>query len=299
MTQFIELLHQRHLARRSCTRCVALGFVVIFKSSHVINFAHGSIVLLGAFSIAKLVGRPRLPARPSLVGVAIAAVAAALIYCRDPAPRPRPRRRHGDDRDDRRRHRARHRAGAPDRPGGAEHRRPVGLGVVRFGDFSIPEARVAAAVVALVLLGAFLAAFRFSPWGVAMRAAAEDGEAAALMGIRLRRVVTGAWFVAGALAAVGAIFLVTFPTPGVDRDVGPGRAQRVPGRDPRRAGLRRRRGRRRPDHRRRRRRCRPATRTRSRSSGAASARSRRTSSWCSCCWWRPAGLFGTKELTRV
>jgi branched-chain amino acid transport system permease protein len=40
------------------------------------------------------------------------------------------------------------------------------------------------------------------------------------MGIRLKRVATGAWFIAGALAAVGAIFLTTFPTPGVDRASG-------------------------------------------------------------------------------
>jgi branched-chain amino acid transport system permease protein len=97
---------------------------------------------------------------------------------------------------------------------------PWGSDVVRFGDFSLPEARVAAAVAALVLLGGFMAAFKFSPWGVAMRAAAEDPQAAALMGIRLSRVATGAWFIAGALAAVGAIFLVTFPTPGVDRASG-------------------------------------------------------------------------------
>ena len=37
----------------------------------------------------------------------------------------------------------------------------------------------------------FFAAFKYSDWGVAMRAAAEDGEAAALMGIRLGRVA--AW----------------------------------------------------------------------------------------------------------
>jgi len=92
--------------------------------------------------------------------------------------------------------------------------------VVRFGAFGVPEARVAAALVALVLLGAFMAAFKLSRWGVAMRAAAEDGEAAALMGIRLSRVAVGAWAVAGALAAVGAIFLTTFPTPGVDRTSG-------------------------------------------------------------------------------
>ena len=73
---------------------------------------------------------------------------------------------------------------------------PWGSDVVTFGQFSIPEARVAAAVIAFVLLGAFIAAFKFSPWGIAMRAAAEDREASALMGIRLQRVVTGAWFIA-------------------------------------------------------------------------------------------------------
>ncbi|MCW2818999.1 MAG: braD, partial [Marmoricola sp.] len=49
-------------------------------------------------------------------------------------------------------------------------------------------ARVAlalAVVVAVVLMGLFFAAFKFSGWGVAMRASAEDTEAAALMGIRL------------------------------------------------------------------------------------------------------------------
>ena len=61
----------------------------------------------------------------------------------------------------------------------------------------------------------FFAAFKYSSWGVAMRAAAEDGEAAALMGIRLGRVSMVAWIVAGALAAVAGLFLVGAPTPGV------------------------------------------------------------------------------------
>ena len=62
---------------------------------------------------------------------------------------------------------------------------------------------------------AFFAVFKFSDWGVAMRAAAEDGETAALMGIRLGRVSALAWVVAGALAAVAGLFLVGAPTPGV------------------------------------------------------------------------------------
>ena len=218
MTQFIELLING-ISLGFVYALVALGFVMIFKSSRVINFAHGSIVLLGAFLIAKLA--PDLGFVPAvLVGVAVSALAAALIYLVI--------LRH-----------VRGRAAdtvtiatiGVDIIMATELARQIGQDVlnigdpwkaevVQFGEFSVPEARVAAAVVALVLLGAFVAAFKFSPWGVAMRAAAEDGEAAALMGIRLKRVATGAWFIAGALAAVGAIFLTTFPTPGVDRASG-------------------------------------------------------------------------------
>ena len=61
----------------------------------------------------------------------------------------------------------------------------------------------------------FFAAFKFSSWGVAMRAVAEDTETAALMGIRLGRVSMIAWGVAGVLAGVAGVFLVGAPTPGV------------------------------------------------------------------------------------
>jgi len=219
MSQFIELF-VNGISLGFVYALVALGFVVIFKSTRVINFAHGSIVLLGAYVIAKLADDLGF-LLAVVVGVAVAALAAALLYVVI----------------------LRHvRGRAADtvtiatigldivlatelgRQIGQEVLNigdPWGSDVVRFtDDLSVPEARVAAAVVALLLLGAFLAAFRFSPWGVAMRAAAEDREAAALMGIRLRRVATGAWFIAGSLAAVGAIFLVTFPTPGVDRASG-------------------------------------------------------------------------------
>ena len=218
MTQFIELFING-LSLGFVYALVALGFVVIFKSSRVINFAHGSIVLLGAFIIAKLSNDLGF-LLAVVAGVVGAALAAALTY--------HVILRHVRGR-------------AADtvtiatigidiliatelaRQIGQEVLNlgdPWGSDVVRVGDFSMPEARVAAAVVALVLLAAFAAAFKFSPWGVAMRASAEDREASALMGIRLGRVAVGAWFIAGALAAVGAIFLTTFPTPGVDRASG-------------------------------------------------------------------------------
>jgi branched-chain amino acid transport system permease protein len=218
VTQFIELFING-LSLGFVYALLALGFVMIFKSSHVINFAHGSIVLFGAFLIAKLSGDLGfLPA--VLVGVLSAGLAAALLYLLilrhvrgraadtvtiatigiDILLATELARRIGQD--------------------VLNIGDPWKSDVVRFGEFSVPEARVAAAVVALVLLSGFLAAFKFSPWGIAIRAAAEDPEAAALMGIRLRRVAGGAWFIAGALAAVGAIFLTTFPTPGVDRTSG-------------------------------------------------------------------------------
>src|SRR3712207_9233405 len=52
-----------------------------------------------------------------------------------------------------------------------------------------------------------------------MRASAEDGETAALMGIRQGRVSALAWVVAGVLAGVAALFLVGSPTPGVSSAV--------------------------------------------------------------------------------
>ncbi|WP_432934403.1 ABC transporter permease subunit [Microbispora sp. CA-135349] len=94
---------------------------------------------------------------------------------------------------------------------------PWGDRVLRLGPITVAETRVVALVVAAALIVAFLLAFRFTGWGVAMRATAEDAETAALMGVRLGRVSLGAWAVAGALAAVAAVFLCVFPTPGLDR----------------------------------------------------------------------------------
>lgn len=218
MTQFVELFVSG-LSLGFVYALLALGFVVIFKSTRVVNFAHGSIVLLGAYVIARVQESTGFLVAV-VCGLAVAALVAALVHLVF----------------------LRHvRGRASDTVTIATigidvllltdlSRRigqqvftvgdPWGADVVDLGAFSIPEARLAAAIVAMILLGAFLAAFRFSGWGVAMRAAAEDGEAAALMGIRLGRVALISWATAGALAAVGGLFLTTFPTPGVDRAAG-------------------------------------------------------------------------------
>jgi branched-chain amino acid transport system permease protein len=92
--------------------------------------------------------------------------------------------------------------------------------VASFAGITVAQARVASLLVALLLVGAFLAAFRWTRWGLAMRASASDREAAALMGVRGEQLRLGAWALAGCLATVAAVFLAAFPSAGLDRTTG-------------------------------------------------------------------------------
>jgi branched-chain amino acid transport system permease protein len=218
MDQFFELLISG-LSIGFVYALIVLGFALIFKASRVINFAHGSVLLIGVYVIART-HRDLGFLLAVLLGMASAAVVAVLIQAL------LIRRVRGGNAD----------VLTILTLGvnivlATEMTRRIGDSVLPIGDpwkdrlvhvgsLAIPQARVAAAVVAIVLLLAFLAVFKFSEWGLAMRSAAEDGETAALMGIRLGRVAAGVWALAGALAAIGGIFLTTFPTPGVDANVG-------------------------------------------------------------------------------
>jgi branched-chain amino acid transport system permease protein len=218
MNQFFELLLSG-ISLGFVYALIALGFVIIFKSTRVVNFAHGSLVLVGAYFIARAQGS--LGFWPAvLAGVAFTALVALVLQV------VILRRLRGSSQD----------ILAICTIGidillATELTRRIGSKVLDIGDpwndkvvhifgLAIPQARVAAAIVAVLLLAAFVAAFKFTDWGVAMRSAASDGEAAAMMGIRLGRVAAFAWAVAGALAAVGGVFFTTFPTPGVDASVG-------------------------------------------------------------------------------
>jgi branched-chain amino acid transport system permease protein len=213
VTQFLSLL-LNGLSLGAIYALIALGFVIIFKASEVVSFTHGSLLLLGAYSIARL-SEPLgfLPA--VVVGIAMTA-AAGLFIERVLINRLR---------------------GAPvislaiitigvDIIILTELIRRIGSDIlnvphpwagdsVRIGEIGIATNRLVATVVAAILIALFFIAFKYSSWGVAMRASAEDGETAALMGIRLGRVSALAWVVAGLLAAVAALFLVGAPTPGV------------------------------------------------------------------------------------
>jgi branched-chain amino acid transport system permease protein len=219
MSQFVTLFVSG-LSLGCMYALIALGFVIVFKATRVVNFAYGSLVLLGAYTIART--HTSLGFLGAVAaGVAVTAVGGVLIdlvFVR--------RVRHAD-------------LGTlailtlgVDILMGTELTRrihtdlltigdPWGTAVVSLGSgISVPQTRISAAVVAVVLIGAFLAALKFTDWGIAMRAAAERSETATLMGIRLNRIAAGAWALAGALAATAGLFLTTFPSPGVTAGIG-------------------------------------------------------------------------------
>ncbi|GGO02249.1 branched-chain amino acid ABC transporter permease [Microbispora rosea subsp. aerata] len=215
MAVFLELL-VNGISVGAVYALIALGFVVIFKATEVVNFTHASLLLAGGYVIARL--HPLVGFWAALAaGIAAAALVGALVEFLIL------RRAHVGSR------------GVlaivtigVDILLTTELTRQIGtevlaLGdpwgdrVLRLGPVTVAETRVVALAVAAALIAAFLLAFKFTGWGVAMRATAEDAETAALMGVRLGRVSLGAWAVAGALAAVAALFLCVFPTPGLDR----------------------------------------------------------------------------------
>ncbi|MEV8537125.1 branched-chain amino acid ABC transporter permease [Streptomyces sp. NPDC051211] len=215
MSTFLELL-LGGLSMGSVYALIALGFVVIFKATEVVNFAHASLLLAGGY-VTALLHEELGFWLALLVGAAAAAVVGAGIEFLVM------RRYRGQDQSvlaivtigvdillitDLTR-----RIGTDVLSLGD----PWGSAVVRLGPVTLAQTRIAAILAAGLLITVFLLVFRYTSWGVAMRAAAERPETAALMGVRLGRVSLAAWAVAGALATVAALFLTVFPTPGLER----------------------------------------------------------------------------------
>lgn len=206
---------------------IAIGFVVVFKSTRVLNFAHGSVLLLGAY----VVGRTHEAlgfGLAVLAGVAAAAAAGVVIDV------VIMRRARGADLgtlailtlgvDILMLTELTRRIGVDVLTTGA----PWGTDVVDLAGAKVPESRLIAAAVAIVLMGALAAMFKYTDAGVAMRTAAADGETASLMGVRLGRVAMAAWALAGALAAVAGVFLGSFPSPGIDATLGQAALAAIP-----------------------------------------------------------------------
>jgi branched-chain amino acid transport system permease protein len=213
VTRFVELL-LNGVSLGCLDALIALGFVVVFKAARVVNFAYGSLLLLGAYVVGRAHERIGF-AGALVVSIAVTALVSALIggvvlrrvRLADPGTlaivtlgvdivlATELTRRIGSDL--------------------LTTGDPWGADVVSLGGVHIPQTRVAAATVAVVLVVAFLAVLRYTDWGVSLRAAAQRPATATLMGIRLGRVAVSAWVLAGAVAAVAGLFFTAFPSPGI------------------------------------------------------------------------------------
>lgn len=193
---------------------VALGFTMIFKSTGVLNFAHGSLLLFGAYvtaqastvfnfwiafvlgalaaaSVAILLDRVifRWLDSGDHISLAVITLGIDLVILGELTRHIGTRVLTTND--------------------------PWGDAVLSIGSVSLPASRFAAIVAAGGIMAVFFLLLRFTNWGIAMRASTQDTEAAALVGIRPWRVSVSAWAVGGLLAAIAGVFVTTFPTPGV------------------------------------------------------------------------------------
>ncbi len=79
--------------------------------------------------------------------------------------------------------------------------------VYQVGNAQLQLGSIGLFAVALLVSGAFVALFRYTDLGLALRASANNPRAAGLMGIDPERTTSIAWGFAGALAALGGVLL--------------------------------------------------------------------------------------------
>jgi len=197
---------------------IALGMVIVFKATEVLNFAHPSLLVVGTLIVATGHDTFHLPfAASAAIGIFATALLGVLID--RVLVRPFAKKQ------------AIFAAGImtiglsivintlnDERIGSnlMSTGDPWGSQTVKLLGTTLPSARVAAFVVAVVLLIAFYVWLQRSDFGVGMRAAADDPETASLMGVRLGRVSMTAWAIASGLAVIAGVFLVSYPNAGLN-----------------------------------------------------------------------------------
>ena len=209
MTRFLSLTING-LANGAILALTALGFVLIYKATEVINFAQGQFLVVGAFMVYNANVTWGWPAWASvLFGIASGVVLGMAIE------RLILRRLIGEStlsvimvtigl--------ASAMAGGVLAIWGAEPKRGpsfIPASTVQFGDVSVAVNRFWAMGVAAVVMVAVGLFFQKSRHGVAMRAVADDQQAAMVQGINVNRVFAIAWALAGAVGAIGGVLLAS------------------------------------------------------------------------------------------
>lgn len=209
MTEFLNLT-LNGLANGAILALTALGFVLIYKATEVINFAQGQFLVVGAFMVynanvtwgwppwasvlfgiaagivlgmiierlilRRLVGEASLSVIMVTIGLA-SALAGLVLYMWGAEPKPRPDF--------------------------------IPNSRVTFGEVGVGADRLWAIAVAAAVLIVVSLFFQKSRHGVAMRAVADDQQAAMVQGISVNRVFAIAWAMAGAAGAIGGVLLAS------------------------------------------------------------------------------------------
>jgi len=185
---------------------VALGFVLIYKATSVVNFAQGELVMFGGYLAAAMVSLYHLPlviAVPALLGgmvvlgfivergvlrplvgqnliaVVMVTIGLAQVF-----------------------------QGLAAMVWGAQTINiplPIRLEPYVIWGLYLSPINVVAAVISMVFLFAFAYFFRHSRMGIAMRAVANDQQAAMAVGINVRLIFALSWAIAGLAAGIGGI----------------------------------------------------------------------------------------------
>lgn len=82
----------------------------------------------------------------------------------------------------------------------------VGRGIIRVGGLGVRTAQIAVIATLLAVLAGFWLFFRYSKFGIAMRAVAADDRTALLMGVSASRVHAIAWAASSVVAGIAGIF---------------------------------------------------------------------------------------------
>ncbi len=206
MTRFLQATVEG-LTLAAIYSLLALGFVIIYKSTQVLSFAQPALLLFGAYTVSYLAVTQGLPFWAAvIIGVIFSAGLAAIfewVTIRPMVGKPLfavailtigldISTRVGVN----------HAIGVNVRGLGD----PWGFNTVRVGDVVIQH-RSIAMVVTAVVVGSLLALFfRYNRFGLAMRATAFDQETSLTQGINVGMVFSMAWILGGAMAGLAGMF---------------------------------------------------------------------------------------------
>src|SRR5579875_2968328 len=208
MAYFIQLFFAG-IAQGCIYALIGLGFSIIFKASEVINFAQGELLLVGAYVVSAGVFEWHLPFLLALVAGLVVTVLIALLFERIILQR------------------------MIGRPVFSILMITIGLDIILrtaviiiWGSQQIPAASPFNTIsginyggvhfgandlwtiaVTIVLCAVLFYFFRYTRYGLAMRATALDQEAALAIGINIRTTYALAWGIAAAVATIAGVLL--------------------------------------------------------------------------------------------